>query len=79
MEFSRQEFWSRWPFPSPGDLPNPGITLQSLASPTLAGRFFTSSPTWETRELAYDPAIPLLDTYSEKAIIPKDTCTQCSL
>ena len=25
MEFSRQEYWSRLPFPTPGDLPNPGI------------------------------------------------------
>ena len=25
MEFSRQEYWSGLPFPSPGDLPNPGI------------------------------------------------------
>ena len=27
MEFSRQEYWSGMPFPSPGDLPNPGIKL----------------------------------------------------
>ena len=32
MEFSRQEYWSRLPFPSPGDLPNPGIKLRSLVS-----------------------------------------------
>ena len=25
MEFSRPEYWSGWPFPSPGDLPNPGL------------------------------------------------------
>ena len=25
MEFSRPEYWSGWPFPSPGDLPSPGI------------------------------------------------------
>ena len=25
MDFSRPEYWSGWPFPSPGDLPNPGI------------------------------------------------------
>ena len=25
MEFSRQEYWSQLPFPSPGDLPDPGI------------------------------------------------------
>ena len=31
MEFSRQEYWSWLPFPSPGDLPNPGIELGSPA------------------------------------------------
>ena len=29
MEFSRQEYWSRLPFPLPGDLPDPGIKLES--------------------------------------------------
>ena len=47
MGFSRQEYWSRWPFPSPEDLPNPGIELASLTSPALAGGFFTTSTTWE--------------------------------
>ena len=32
------------PFPSPGDLPDPGIELASLVSPALAGRFFTTAP-----------------------------------
>ena len=45
MEFSRQENWSGLPFPSPGDLPNPGIEPAPLASPALAGRFFTTSTT----------------------------------
>ena len=31
MEFSRQEYWSVWPFPSPGDLPDPGIEPRSHA------------------------------------------------
>ena len=34
--FSRQEYWSVLPFPSPGDLPDPGIELASLLSPALA-------------------------------------------
>ena len=38
MEFSRQEYWSRFPFPSPGDLPNPVIESEALVSPALAGR-----------------------------------------
>ena len=40
MEFSRQEYWSRLPFPSPDDPPSPGIEPESLASPALAGGFF---------------------------------------
>ena len=31
MEFSRQEYWSGLPFPSPGYLPDPGIELESPA------------------------------------------------
>ena len=31
MEFSRPRYWSRWPFLSPGDLPNPGIEPRSPA------------------------------------------------
>ena len=41
MGFSRQEYWSGLPFPL-GDLPDPGIELESLVSPALAGRFFTT-------------------------------------
>ena len=39
MGFPRQESWSGLPFPSPGDLPDPGI---KPASPALAGGFFTT-------------------------------------
>ena len=31
--FSRQEYWSGWPFPSPGDLPDPGIEPEVRAGP----------------------------------------------
>ena len=47
MGFSRQEYWSELPCPPPGDRHNPGIEPASLVSPTLAGRFFTVSATWE--------------------------------
>ena len=50
MEFSRQEYWNGFPFPSPGDLPDPGIEPASLVSPALAGGFFTTWATWETQE-----------------------------
>ena len=45
MGFPRQEYWSGFPFPSPGDLLNPGIKPTSLASPAPAGGFFTMSTT----------------------------------
>ena len=41
MEFSRQEYWSGLPFPSPGDLPNPGI---EPGSPTLQADSLQSDP-----------------------------------
>ena len=41
MGFSRQEYWSRLPFPSPGDLPNPGIEPRS---PTLQTDTLPSEP-----------------------------------
>jgi len=47
MGFSRQEYWSGWPCPPPGDLPHPGIEPLSLMSPASADRFFSSSTTWE--------------------------------
>jgi len=53
MGFPRQEYWSGLPFPPPGDLPDPGIKPTSLASPTLAGGFFTTSATWEKEVTHY--------------------------
>ena len=47
MGFSREEYWSGLPFPSPGDLPDPGIQPTSFTSPALAGRFFITSATWK--------------------------------
>ena len=41
MGFLGQEYWSGWPVPPPGDLPDPGIKPSSSA---LAGRFFTAEP-----------------------------------
>ena len=41
MGFSRQEYWSGLPFPSPGDLPDPGTEPMS---PALTGWFFTAEP-----------------------------------
>ena len=41
MGFVRPEYWSGLPFPSMGDIPDPGI---KPVSPVLAGRFFTTEP-----------------------------------
>ena len=51
--FSRQEYWSGLPFPLPGNLPDLGIEPAPLASPALAGRFFTEPPGKYTRLLIY--------------------------
>ena len=42
--FPRQEYWSQLPFPSSKGLPDPEFEFVSLASPALAGRFFTTVP-----------------------------------
>ena len=42
MEFSKQEYWSGLPFNIPGDLPDTVIEPESLASPALVDRFFTT-------------------------------------
>ena len=60
MGFSRQEYWSGLPFPSPGDLPDPGIKPWSLA---LQADALTSEP----------PEKPL--TGSRFFLIQRDTCT----
>ena len=47
MGFSKQEYWSEWLCPPPGDLPDPGTEPISLMSPALAGGFFITNTTWE--------------------------------
>ena len=55
MGFSRQEYWSGLPFPSPGDLPNPGIKPRS---PALEADALTSEPPGKDH-LSRDLAKPL--------------------
>ena len=52
MEFSRQEYWSVLPFPSPGYLSNPGIEPTSSA---LAGRFFITDPEGKPLRVLVNP------------------------
>ena len=54
MGFSRQGYWSGLPFPSRGDLPNPGTEAMSHTSPAVVGKFFTTSATWEAENLFSD-------------------------
>ena len=68
MGFPRQEYWSGLSFPSPGDLPDPGIEPVSLMSPALAGGFFTTSTTWEAPN----------NSYSGSRAIPYVTCENVS-
>ena len=49
MEFFREEYWSRLPFLTPGDFPDPEVEPASLASLALAGRFFTTAPPGKPR------------------------------
>ena len=49
MGFSRQGYWSGLLCPPPDDLPDPGTEPMSLTSSAWAGRFFTSSATWEAQ------------------------------
>ena len=44
MEFPRQEYWNGLPFPSPGDLPNPGMEPES---PALQADSLPSEPSGE--------------------------------
>ena len=75
MGFARQEYWSGLLFPSPGDLPGPGIEPVYPASPALAGGFFTTAPlvkpfyTLPFRKIYYSPtsmssfiAVPAIPT-----------------
>ena len=62
VESFRQVCWSGFPFPTPGDLPDPGMEPVSPGSPALAGKFFTTAP----------PGKPLINYTSTKK--KKDRC-----
>ena len=72
MGFSRQEYLSGLPFPSPGDLP--GI---KLVSPALAGGFFTTELHGKPLKLPHYLVIPFLGVYPEelKSGSQGDVCT----
>ena len=53
MGLSRQEYWSGFPFPSPGDRPKPDMEPLSSMLPALEGSFFTTSATWEASDISF--------------------------
>ena len=53
VECPKQEYWSGLPFPTPGDLSNPGYKTEAPMSPALAGGFFA----WEAECYIYKPLI----------------------
>ena len=57
-DFSRKEYWSGLPFPSPRDLPGQGSNPH-LLSPAVAGRFFTTSSSWEAHSRSLSGIISL--------------------
>ena len=71
MEFSRQEYWSGLPYPTPGNLPDPGIEPRSLVSPALTGGLFTTEP----------PGKPLIiftsAKYSASSALVPQVCDVC--
>ena len=50
MEFSRPEYWSGYSFPSPGDLPNPGI---KPSSPALQADSLPAEPPGKPKETGF--------------------------
>ena len=55
MKFSRNDYWGGLPLPTPGDLPDSEIEPVFLASPALAGRFFTTAPRGKLTDVGSEP------------------------
>ena len=60
VEFSRQEYWSGLSFPSPGDLPNPGIEPES---PALQADALPSEPPGKPIYCINYHSVPYLETF----------------
>ena len=59
--FSRQEYWSELPLPSPGNLPDPGMETVSLVSRALPSGFFTAEPPGKPNLVLKEIVISFLD------------------
>ena len=67
MGFSRQEYWNGLPFPSPGDLPDPGIEPKS---PTLEADTLTSEPPgkplrYDLNKIPYDYTVEVTNRFKD--------------
>ena len=62
MGFPREGYWNEWPFPSPGNLPDPGM---EPASPALVGRFSTTEPPGKSLFFIYSVDIEWVPTMSQ--------------
>jgi len=64
MEFSRQEYWSGLPFPSPGDLPDPGIEPESPCVSCIGRQILYHYATWEVPVMSTNE-----DTFNKMCIL----------
>ena len=87
---SRQEYWNGLPFPSQGDLPDPGMEPTSLVSPALAGGFFTTGLIWvqilvtprmaaHQASLSFTLSLSLLKLVSIELVVPSNHLILCLL
>ena len=75
MGFSRQEYWSRLPFPSPGDLPDPGIEPEF---PALEADSLLSEPPGKPRLYKTDSQISI-PVQSEVKVLVTELCSDSLL
>ena len=78
MEFSRQEYRSGFPFPPPRERPDLGIPFKSLASPALAGEFFSTVQPEYYSAIKWNKTVPFaerwvdLETVTQSEVIQKE-------
>ena len=76
MGFSRQEYWSGLPFPSPGDLPDPGI---DPGSPAFQADTLTSEPPGKPQEYWSGLLFPSLEDLPTQGLNPDLLCCRQTL
>ena len=74
MKFSRQEYQSGMPFPTPGDFPKPEIDPGSLVSPTLAGGSFITHSIWKAHHGHAHTAVFKIDTQQGSTLQHMELC-----